>query len=198
MKILGAIILLLIGTFSFAQHKQEAIGMPVSFDKVTFDIITYTPPRGWQRASDSNDVVSYAIADNQKGAHSVISIYKSVDGTSADSDFYQIWKLFAKNFNVTANPETRSVKLENGWDLRSGVVLVDFNGEQHQMTLVTMSGNAKVIYINVLSNSQDYQIDLVNFLNSISFPKLEPNSKQASANNKAIINDKTSIIGTWV
>jgi len=199
MKILGPINLLLISTFSSAQHKQEAIDMRTFPNKQIFDIITYTLPTGWERVSYSNDVVSYAVADNQEGTYCMVSIYKSVDGTNSDSDFYRNWQILGNTFNVTVKPETetRSVTLENGWNLRSGVVLTDYNSQQHQMMIVSMSGNARVIYITILSNSQDYQINISNFLDSISLPKLETNSQQAPTKNKAPINDNASVIGTW-
>jgi hypothetical protein len=88
------ILLTLICTAAFAQ-------------KESFDITTYTPPKGWKKEA-KEDVITYTMANTKSGNWCQLNILRSTAGKgSIDLDFDNEWQtLVVKSYKPTEAPET--------------------------------------------------------------------------------------------
>ncbi len=191
MKKVLVIILLFIATSSFAQQKE------------TFDLATYTVPRDWEKInSNAEGVTGYAITNNISGTYCQIAIYKSM-GTmgNAQLDFDTEWNdLVVNPYKVTAEPEAGPAAAEDGWEAKSGVAPFDFSGGKSIAMLVTMSGYATRMSILILTNSEDYQTEIKNFLESVDLKKPKMIATNGTGNSQPVVstNNSESILGAWV
>ncbi len=162
--------------------------------KETLDLATYTVPTGWKKTNNTANVVSYAITNNQKGTYCQIGIYASTTSKgNLQADFESEWQdLIVKTYKPTTKPELQSAVSENGWDVQSGVAPFEFSGGQSAAMLVTASSHGRCMSIVILTNTEDYQSEIKNFLESVDLKKVEASSP--AANNT---NENKSILGTW-
>ncbi len=162
--------------------------------KETLDLTTYTVPSGWKKTNSTTNVVSYAITNNQKGTYCQIGVYASTTSKgSLQADFESEWQeLVVKPYKPTTKPELQPSVSENGWDVQSGVAPFDFSGGKSVAMLVTASSYGRCMSIVILTNTEDYQSEIKNFLESVDLKKVEANSQ--TANNTS---DNKSILGIW-
>jgi len=166
MKNALSFLFLALGFGSFAQQKE------------TFDLATYTIPLGWKKTSNTENVVGYAITNNQKGTYCQIGIYASTNSKgSLEADFDSEWQeLVVKSYKPTTKPEMVPKTSENGWDAQAGVAPFEYNGAQAAAMLVTASNNNRCMSIVVLTNTGDYQAVIEKFLESVDLKKIEGSS----------------------
>jgi hypothetical protein len=143
----------------------------------TFDLIHFTAPAGWKKNEANQNVVSYSITDNAKGAYCQIGIYKSTTSKgSIKADFDSEWKgIIADFYKPTSKPELVPVASENGWDAQGGIAPFTFNGAQSVATLITMSGYNRCASIVILTNTENFQPQIDQFLESVSMKKMDTN-----------------------
>lgn len=163
--------------------------------KTTFDLATYTIPKGWKTISNTADLTGFAISNNASGSYCQIALYKSMATMgSAQLDFDTEWHdLVAKTYHVTDKPEELPSTFEKEWEAKSGVAPFEFSGGKSIAMLVTMSGYGTRMSIVILTNTQDYNDEIKNFLGTIDFRKPEASIQPVSNNG----NNDASIIGTW-
>jgi len=157
MKNALSILFLAVACSSFAQQKE------------TFDLATYTIPSGWQKTSNTNNVVGYTITNNQKGTYCQIGIYASTNSKgSLEADFEREWQeLIVKTYKPARKPELVPAASENGWDAQGGVAPFEFSGAPSLVMLVTMSSHVRCMSIVILTNTEDYQPEIQKFLESV-------------------------------
>lgn len=162
--------------------------------KETLDLTTYTIPKGWKKTNNTASVVCYAITNNQKGTYCQIGVYASTTSRgSLQADFESEWQeLVVKPYKPTTKPELQPAVSENGWDVQSGVAPFEFSGGQSVAMLVTASSHGRCMSIVILTNTEDYQSEIKNFLESVDLKKVEANPQ--TANNTS---DNNSILGIW-
>ncbi len=160
----------------------------------TLDLTTYTIPTGWKKTNNTTSVVCYAITNNQKGTYCQIAVYASTTSKgSLQADFESEWQeLVVKPYKPTTKPELQSAVSENGWDVQSGVAPFEFSGGESAAMLVTASSHERCMSIVILTNTEDYQSQIKNFLESVDLKKVEANTR--TANNTS---DNKSILGVW-
>jgi hypothetical protein len=179
-KIFVSCLLGVLATSSLAQQKE------------TFDLATYTVPQGWKKIEGGNGVTGYAITNNLKGTYCQIAIYKSM-GTmgNAQLDFDTEWNdLIVKPYKPTANPEMVPGVTEDGWDAKAGVAPFDYSGGKSIAMLVTMSGYATRMSLVVLTNTEDYQTEIENFLGSVDLKKPETSTQTTTGNSLPVLESK--------
>ena len=181
-SILSIILFILSATSLFAQ-------------KETFDLATYTAPTGWKKTSNTNNVVSYAVTDNQKGTYCQIGVYASTASKgNLQADFESEWQeLVVKTYKPTAKPELIPAASENGWDALSGAAPFEFSGAQSAAMLITATSNGRCMSIVILTNTSDYQTEIEKFLESVDLKKIEGVSQPVNNSN-----DDQSILGIWI
>ncbi len=152
-------VLCIITSLSFAQ-------------KETFDITTYSSPKGWEKDVKKN-AVNYKIIDQQKKTWCQIGIYRSTATKgSVDQDFNSDWQeLIVANYKITAAPKMTSIPDADGWKIKSGGSAYSFNNSNAMVMLTTISGYGKTVSIVAVTNNPDYGADIQNFIASIELNK---------------------------
>lgn len=138
----------------------------------TFDIITFSPPKGWGKKNSEN-AVQFTTQEAAKGTYCIITLMKSVPGTdNSKQNFNTTWqKAVKETMNVSTAPEMQAPTKENGWNVESGYAPFESDGTNGIAMLITSSGFEKMVNILVLTNTTDYEKDVTSFLESISLPK---------------------------
>ena len=135
----------------------------------TFDMMTYTPPKGWER-KEFEDRVALLKTDQS----CAIMIYGSRESSgSAKTDFEDEWKeRVAKQFNTTAEPTMQSPLAAEGGEgeLLMGGAKVESIGAKISALLVVYRGYGRAMSVlNLLSG--DCGEDIKGFLLKLEFSK---------------------------
>ena len=176
--------------------------------KETFDIVTYTPPKGWKKEL-IGDITSYSITNKTKNSWCQLGIVKSTKSKgSIEQDFDSEWQsLIVKSYKPTAAPQLEEVEEIDGWKIKSGATKFTFNNGDAIAMLTTMSGFNVCVSILATTNSQDYLQDIEALLSSVDLEKPEANvrlpvKKTAEGTQKEPVKQTTTannaaISGIW-
>ena len=136
--------------------------------KDSFDLVTYTPPNGWEKEVATN-TTSYTITNKQNKSWCRIYIIKStISKGSIDQDFESEWQeLVVKNYTLTGEPQFDEVQEIDSWKMKSGLTKFIFNKSDAIAMLITWSGFDHCVSTIVTTNSEDYLITAANFISSI-------------------------------
>jgi len=136
-------------------------------EKDHVDIISYSAPHGWKK-TEQNSGINYTIVNNQTGDWCMISVYKSV-ASSGDlaKDFDHEWnELVTKVYENTQKP-TPELVTQGGWSVQSGVASFMWQNRQSIILLNAISGYGRLTSVTVTTNTQAYQSEAEQFLDSI-------------------------------
>ena len=138
----------------------------------TFDIVTYTAPKGWSEEI-KDFAASYVTTNNKTKTWCRITIYKSIKSSDDPAvDFSSEWNsLMVKNNYGEASPPKPVVEEEDGWTSNSGVSAFKFENRDAYSLLSTISGYGVEVSIVVLMNSQEFMKDVEKMLGSIDLKK---------------------------
>ena len=127
-KIILLSIAFVVGSISFAQ-------------KSSFDIVSYTPPKGWKKEVKEN-ATSFTIINNKTGNWCQIVIVKStISKGDIEKDFNSEWQeMIVKSYKVTDAPEENEVQEADGWKIKTGGGKFIFQNNNAMAMLTTMSG----------------------------------------------------------
>jgi hypothetical protein len=147
----------------------------------TYDLLTYTPPKGWKKETKEN-LVAYTTINNAKATWCQIVVYKSTTSKgSIEQDFLSEWsELVDKPYHLAKPSEVTAVTDADGWKLKGGTGIFKFNGADALVMLTTMSGSGRVVSITTQTNSDSYQAALESFMGSVKLQKMQ---NQAPATN---------------
>ncbi|MFI5128508.1 MAG: hypothetical protein ACHQFX_00895 [Chitinophagales bacterium] len=169
----------------------------ISFaQKQTFDLTTYTTPGGWKKES-AESAVQLSKEDPAKGTYCLITLYKAVPGTANSKENFDLaWASLVKEMvTVSAAPEMQPPATENGWEAQSGYAPFESDGNKGVVVLVTSSGFEKMVNIVILTNTDVYEKNITDFLESISLKKVETSTQQIQT--PVSNNTNSPILGTW-
>jgi hypothetical protein len=140
----------------------------------TFDITSYTAPKNWKKEQTENGV-QFSTEDAAKGTYCLITLYKSVPGTSNSKENFDLaWTSIVKEMvTVSTAPEMQAVTTENGWETQTGIAPFESDGNKGVALLVTASAVDKMVNLIVLTNTDVYEKEMMAFLESISLKKPE-------------------------
>ena len=140
--------------------------------KETFDLISYTPPRAWKK-QPAESAIQYSIENAAKGTYCMITVFKAVQGTANSKENFDIaWaSLVKETVTVSATPEMQPPATEDGWEVQSGYATFENDGNKGIVALVTSSGFEKMMNIVILTNTDVYEKNISDFLESIKFNK---------------------------
>lgn len=167
--------------------------------KQTYDIVSYTVPKGWQTQQVDGGVQLF-ITDAKTGGYAIAIVTKAMQSSgSAENDFSNQWKSLLVN---TVNSITQPVKIkpehDNGWEIHSGNGNYVDRDVKGLATLITATGYDQTVAAVLMTNTQQYQNDLLTFINSLELKKMTSNTtttNNPSANNNS---NNSSIVGLWV
>jgi hypothetical protein len=151
--------------------------------KQTFDITTFTAPKGWKKQTNESGI-QFSKENATAGAYCIIMLMKALPGT-ADSraNFDAAWETIVKEtVTVSAAPEMQPAASENGWEAQSGYASFESDGSKGVAILVTSSGFEKMVNILVLTNTDVYEKEMAAFLESVSFKKITPVATKPKTN----------------
>lgn len=138
----------------------------------TYDLVSYTPPRGWKEEVKGN-MKSYTITNNKNKSWCQIFIIKStISNGSIEADFNSEWQeLAVKNYNVTGEPQSGEVEETDGWKIKTGTGKFIFNNQDAVVMLITASGYERCMSIVTICNSNDYNSVITKTLQSLKMIK---------------------------
>lgn len=138
----------------------------------TFDIITYTPPKGYKKDT-KNGVVTYSKVNETNGTFCVIAIFASTPSTGdPQKDFKKDWnELVVVPFKGDANPKTETQSTADGWQAVAGASLVKINGVDVYIILTVVSGFGKTFSIRSSLNEQSYAAEIDAFTETMKLDK---------------------------
>ena len=156
-----------------------AINKNIVAQKQTYDLATFTPPKGWVKEA-AESVIQLKKEDATKETYCIISLYKSVPATpNAKENFSLAWSSVVKQMvTVTAEAKMQKPETENGWETHSGYAPFEVEGNKGIVILVTASGFDKMVNLIILTNTDVYEKEMKTFLESISLKKITPVAKK--------------------
>jgi hypothetical protein len=182
-------------TFLLISLSTSAVAQPQ-----TFDITTYTAPKGWTKQA-TESTIQFSKEDAAKGTYCLITLYKSIPGTTnAKENFDLAWISIVKEMvTVSTTPEMQQPETENGWETQSGYAPFEANVNKGIAVLVTSTGYNKMVNLIILTNTDVYEKDMSNFLASLSLKKSATNTQQITGEptRQTAATNATSILGTW-
>jgi hypothetical protein len=171
------------------------IYIPSFSQQLTYDIITFTQPKGWKKENLEN-VLSLSTTNNKTKTWAQIGIIKSTASKgSIDTDFESEWKeLIVKpyqQYNVSEQPLGVDTQSLNGWKVCTGLGQFIFNKDTASVLLTTFSNGTRCASVRMMSNSTNYGTALDDFLASVNLP--DANSLQVKNDVAPTINTSTPI-----
>lgn len=180
--------------FAFAMF---AINYSSYAQKQTFDVVSFVAPKGWQQTQNEGGI-QLAVTDKKTGAYALAVITKATaSNLSANENFMADWnKLVKKTVQVNDEPAMQQPINENGWDIVSGQANFTDGASNGLATLLTATSNGQMVSVVLMTNTQQYQNDLLALINSLELAKVAPNTNnnQVTTSNA----NKSSIVGLWV
>ena len=163
--------------------------------KETYDLITYSPPKGWQKEVKET-LILYTTVDKKNNSWCQIGIVKSTNSKgSIDKDFESEWQdLVVKQYNPAGKPQLTDVQEANGWKVLAGVGKFVFNNNDAIVMLTTASGNGRCVSIVSITNSQDYISQIETLLNSVELKAIEQVGLQKGTTNAG---ENSPVVGSW-
>ncbi len=165
----------------------------VSAQKQTFDVLSYSIPAKWQKMQNEGGV-QLSVSDKKTGVYAIAIITKAtVSDAAANENFNTDWSRLVKAaVQVDDNPTMLAPTTENGWDIVSGSANYTDGGKKGKATLLTATGGGKMVSVVLMTNTQNYQDELLAFLNSLELTKIEQHEKVNTGQP-----DKSSVVGLW-
>lgn len=184
MKKLLFLILINIGFSSFAQNK-------------TFDIVNFTPPKGWTENLGGGNI-SYSRIDG--GSWAQIAIYQhNTSSGNIQTDFDKEWNELIASGKTISSPEKTKPETSDSWTVMSGSGIWQYNGA-NVASILTVYSN-KNVCISVLCNTtaQPYLKDYQSLIGSLDIDAGKANNSSNQANSNSNNNsNNSSIVGMWV
>jgi hypothetical protein len=134
----------------------------------TFDLLTFTPPAGWQR-SEGKDQVAFTAVDARKGSWCRAAVYRSTASLgSPQADFDRDWQhLAATPMRIAARPAMNPVQEAGGWARLTGSAGFVFENKPGAAMVTTYTGGGRVAAVLVACTSEEYLPQVKAMLTSV-------------------------------
>ena len=138
----------------------------------TFDLATFKPPTAWKKQTSEN-AVRFSKEDAATGASCLIILSRAIPGTpDSKVNFDAAWESLVRGMvTVSKAPEMQPAATGNGWEAQTGFAPYESEGSKGIVMLVTASGFERMVNIIILTNSDVYEKNVTDFLESLSFKK---------------------------
>jgi hypothetical protein len=147
--------------------------------KKFFDIATYTAPKGWKKQT-SDSTLQFTKEDTNQGTYCAITLFKSMpSNANVKENFDLTWTSVVKQMvSTNAEPELQPSETENGWETQSGFATFDSEGSKNVVYLITSCDNVSMMSMIILTNSESFQTEVTNFIESIILKKSKTIAKK--------------------
>lgn len=173
-----------------------AISFTSFAQKQTFDVVSYALPKGWQELKNEAGI-QLSITDKKNASYAIAIVTKATASTaSATENFNNDWlKLVKGTVQVSTEPIMQQPTNENGWDVISGGANYADGANTGMATLLTATSGEQMVSVVLMTNTKQYQNELLAFIQSLKLSK----AMQISINNQATTNkaNSSSIMGLW-
>jgi hypothetical protein len=165
--------------------------------KQSFDVLTYTAPKGWQQQQQESSV-QLSVSDSKTGAYALALITKATaSDAGAAVNFKTDWdKLVKASVQVNDAPAMQEPVTENGWNVISGTANYTDDTQKGVATLLTATGGGQMVSVVLMTNTDKYQNELLTFIRSLQL--LKPVSNPVQQNRATVsASGNKSIAGLW-
>jgi hypothetical protein len=136
--------------------------------KETYDVVSFTLPAGWKKEVKENGVQLYTGNDKTGEYAMALIIKSSPTDASARDNFNTTWtKLVKGTVTVTEEPAMLPASTDKGWEIITGQAYYTDGNNKGLATLVTATGGGKMAHVVLMSNADQYQQVLADFLQSV-------------------------------
>lgn len=172
-------------------------GIVLFAQKKTFGVLSYSLPKGWQQQQNEGGI-QLSITDKKTGAYAIAVITNANASTaSAIENFNNDWlKLVKGTVQVTDNPTLQAPTKENGWDVISGSADYTDGADTGTATLLTATGGGQFASVVLMTNSKQYQNQLLTLLNSLELTKVSKTAN-STPSATAVPGSTNSVVGLW-
>ncbi|WP_379091541.1 hypothetical protein [Pedobacter sp. UC225_65] len=148
--------------------------------KQTFDVINYTLPNGWDKTEMANGIQLSTKNDGKGNYAAVVILHSAVSAAPANENFTNSWeKLVKGTVSVSGEPTMQDPATEKGWSILSGQASYTDGANKGWVTLITATGNGKMANVVMMTNTDKYQNQLLDFIKSLGL-----NEAATAQNNK--------------
>ena len=136
--------------------------------KQVFDVLNYTMPKGWEKTEMAQGI-SLSAKNDGKGNYATAIILLSIATTaSANENFNNCWeKLVKTTVSVSGEPTMQPPAIEKGWNVVSGQANYAEGANKGWVTQITATGSGKVANVVIMTNTDKYQKQILEFVNSL-------------------------------
>jgi hypothetical protein len=170
----------------------------------TFDMVTYTPPKGWS-ATKGADQVQFSKEDKASSGIALITVYRSVDaGTDPRANFNTAWEALVNDtLKTNTKPQNADREVKDGWAIEGGMAPVNSPEFRGVALLFTATGGSKMVNVLILTNSEAFQKDIEGFIDSLKLLPVKAAAQKSPAAPAAPIAssplpaEASRLIGKW-
>lgn len=136
--------------------------------KQSFDVLNYTIPKDWDKTEMANGI-QLSTKNDGKGNYAAAIILRSAATTSsAQENFNNSWeKLVKGTVSVSGEPTMQDPAAEKGWSILSGQASYTDGTSKGWVTLITATGNGKMANVVIMTNTDKYQNQILDFIKSL-------------------------------
>ncbi len=165
--------------------------------KQSFDVVSFVVPKGWEQQQGEAGV-QLSVSDKKTGAYAVAVITKATgSGATANENFTTDWaRLIKSTVQINEEPTMLAPQQENGWNIISGSASYSDAANKGMATLMTATGGGRMVSVVLMTNTQQYQNELLSLINSLELTKAEKNEIN-SPTTRSDQPGKSSVVGLW-
>lgn len=135
----------------------------------TYDLMTFVPPAGWQRAPEKPSSIGFVKVDEAAGAAGSISIERSLPSKGdVRADFDWAWKEIVTVPGVPA-PTVGAATKRDGWAVVRGTAKYTYGGNAATTTILAATRDATSLVVVVTLINTTFQPQAEAFLSSLRF-----------------------------
>ncbi len=153
-----------------------------------FDVVNYTMPKGWDKTEMPNGI-QLSTKNDGKENYAAVVILRSVETkATANENFIASWeKLVKGTVSVSGEPTMQAPATEKGWNIISGQASYTNGANKGMATLITATGSGKMANVVILTNTEKYQSQILDFIKSLDLNETGP-----VANNNTMPDQKSA------
>lgn len=161
--------------------------------KQTFDVLNYTMPNGWDKTEMANGI-QLSTKNDGKGSYAAAIILRSAATEApANENFTTSWeKLVKGTVSVSGEPTLQDPATEKGWSVLSGQASYTDGANKGLVTLITATGNGKMANVVIMTNTDKYQNQILDFIKSLDLNE----TATAQNNNTNAVSPTTATTGS--
>ncbi|KRT14421.1 hypothetical protein ASU31_19195 [Pedobacter ginsenosidimutans] len=136
--------------------------------KQAFDVINYTIPNGWDKTEMANGIQLSTKNDGKGNYAAAVILNSAATAASAQENFTASWeKLVKGTVSVSEEPTMQEPATEKGWNVLSGQASYTDGTNKGLVTLITATGNGKMANVVIMTNTDKYQNQILDFIKSL-------------------------------